>query len=101
MAETLCPECGAETSGGDVCPACGGKIEMKPADDDGDNKPLNVIDAKEIVVKVLWGTGALMLCGGVGALSIGATNPAIGLLGSGRPRSVRRFLRARLVDLRN
>ena len=83
MAEALCPACGAETSGGDVCPACGGKIEMKPADDDGDNKPLNVIDAKEIVVKVLWGTGALMLCGGLGALSIGATKPAIGLLGLG------------------
>ena len=83
MAEMLCPACGAETSGGDICPACGETIEAQPADDDGDNKPLNVIDAKEIVVKVLWGTGALMLCGGVGALSIGATKPAIGLLGLG------------------
>ena len=79
MAESPCPECGAETSGGDVCPACGGALEAKPLDD----RPLNVIDAKVIVVKVLWGTGALMLCGGVGALSIGATNPAIGLLGLG------------------
>ena len=83
MADSPCPACGAETSGGDICPACGETIEAQPADDDGDNKPLNVIDAKEIVVKVMWGTGALMLCGGLGALSFGATKPAIGLLGLG------------------
>ncbi len=76
MAVMLCPACGAETSGGDICPACGGALEAKPLDD----RPLNVIDAKEIVVKVLWGTGALMLCGGLGALSFGATKPAVGLL---------------------
>ncbi len=34
-------------------------------------------------MKVLWGTGALMICGGLGALSIGATKPAVGLLGLG------------------
>ena len=55
------------------------RFEAKPLDD----RPLNVIDAKEIVVKVLWGTGALMLCGGLGALSFGATKPAVGLLGFG------------------
>ncbi len=79
MADSPCPECGAETSGADACPACGGALEAKPLDD----RPLNVIDAKEIVVKVLWGTGALMLCGGLGALSFGATKPAVGLLGFG------------------
>ena len=31
----------------------------------------------------MWGTGALMLCGGLGALSIGAVKPAVGLLGLG------------------
>lgn len=56
---------------------------MKPAVDDGGDKPLNVIDAKEIVVKIMWGTGALMLCGGFGALSISAAKPAAGFLGMG------------------
>lgn len=83
MPETLCPECGAEMSGSGACPACGEAIEAKPAIDDGGDKPVNVIDAKAIVVKVMWGTGALMLCGGLGALSIGATKPAVGLLGLG------------------
>lgn len=79
MPETPCPECGAEMSSGDTCPACSEALETKPTDD----RPLNVIDAKAIVVKVMWGTGALMLCGGLGALSIGATKPAVGLLGLG------------------
>ena len=79
MSETKGPECGAETSGGDAGPACGETLEAKPTDD----RPLNVIDAKAIVVKVMWGTGALMLCGGLGALSIGAAKPAVGLLGLG------------------
>ena len=83
MPETLCPECGAEISGSGACPACGEAIEAKPAVDDGGDKPVNVIDAKAIVVKVMWGTGALMLCGGLGALSIGAAKPAVGLLGLG------------------
>ena len=83
MAESTCPECGAEISGSDACPACGGTNEVKPADDSVDDRPLNVIDAKAIVVKVMWGTGALMLCGGLGALSIGAAKPAVGLLGLG------------------
>lgn len=83
MTETTCPHCGAETSGSDTCPACGEAIEAKPAVGNGGDKPLNVIDAKAIVVKVMWGTGALMLCGGLGALSIGAAKPAVGLLGLG------------------
>ena len=94
MAETTCPECGAETSGADPCPACGEALAKST-----DDRPLNVIDAKAIVVKVLWGTGALMLCGGLGALSIGATKPAVGLLRPGRP-PLRRLLRGGLVDLR-
>lgn len=72
MSETKCPEDGAETSGAEP-----------PVDKPADERPLNVIDAKAIVVKVMWGTGALMLCGGLGALSIGATKPAVGLLGVG------------------
>ena len=83
MPETPCPECGGEMSSSDTCPACSEALEAKPAANDGDDKPLNVIDAKAIVVKVMWGTGALMLCGGLGALSIGATKPAVGLLGLG------------------
>ena len=79
MTESTCPECGAETSGADPCPECGEAPVDKPADE----RPLNVIDAKAIVVKVMWGTGALMLCGGLGALSIGAVKPAVGLLGLG------------------
>ena len=79
MTESKCPEDGAETSGADACPECGEAPVEKPADE----RPLNVIDAKAIVVKVMWGTGALMLCGGLGALSIGATKPAVGLLGLG------------------
>ena len=79
MSETTCPHCGAETSGADPCPECGETLVEKPADE----RPLNVIDAKAIVVKVMWGTGALMLCGGLGALSIGAVKPAVGLLGVG------------------
>lgn len=79
MAETQCPECGAETPDDQTCPACGEAIEANSDDE----RPLNVIDAKAIVVKVMWGTGALMLCGGLGALSIGATKPAVGLLGLG------------------
>lgn len=79
MTESKCPEDGAETSGAEPCPECEEAIEAKAPDD----KPLNVIDAKAIVVKVMWGTGALMLCGGLGALSIGATKPAVGLLGVG------------------
>ena len=95
MAETLCPECGAETSGGDACPACGGALEAKPVDD----RPLNVIDAKEIVVKVLWGTGALMLCGGRGRALFRRDEAGRRPSGLGGC-SVRRFLRARLVDVR-
>ena len=79
MARLHCPECGAEIPSGEVCPACGRSVESKSSGD----KPLNVIDAKEIVVKVMWGTGALMVCGGIGALSIGAGKPATGLLGLG------------------
>ena len=79
MTESKCPEGGAETSGADPCPECDEVPVEKPADE----RPLNVIDAKAIVVKVMWGTGALMLCGGLGALSIGATKPAVGLLGLG------------------
>ena len=79
MAETTCPQCGAEKSSDNACPACSETLEAKPADD----RPVNVIDAKAIVVKVMWGTGALMLCGGLGALSIGAAKPAVGLLGLG------------------
>ncbi len=79
MTESKCPECEAETSGAEPCPECGEALVEKPADE----RPLNVIDAKAIVVKVMWGTGALMLCGGLGALSIGATKPAVGLLGLG------------------
>ncbi len=79
MAETRCPECGAETPDDETCPACGETIEANS----GDERPLNVIDAKAIVVKVMWGTGALMLCGGLGALSIGAAKPAVGLMGLG------------------
>ena len=78
MSETRRPECRDETSGADPCPKCG----EAPAEST-DERPLNVIDAKAIVVKVMWGTGALMLCGGLGALSIGATKPAVGLLGLG------------------
>ena len=78
MAETACPHCGAEISSSDTCPACGEALAKST-----DDRPLNVIDAKVIVVKVMWGTGALMLCGGLGALSIGATKPAVGLLGLG------------------
>lgn len=81
MPESPCPECGAEISGSGACPACG-EAQAQSAGD-GDDRPLNVIDAKAIVVKVMWGTGALMLCGGLGALSIGATKPAVGLLGLG------------------
>ena len=79
MTESKCPEGGAETSGADPCPEC----DEAPAEKPADERPLNVIDAKAIVVKVMWGTGALMLCGGLGALSIGATKPAVGLLGLG------------------
>ncbi len=79
MAEVTCPHCGTEISEVQDCPACGEPVEAK----DTGERPLNVIDAKEIVVKVTWGTGALMLCGGLGALSIGATKPAVGLLGLG------------------
>ena len=79
MTESNCPEDGAETSGADAFPECDETPVEKPADE----RPLNVIDAKAIVVKVMWGTGALMLCGGLGALSIGATKPAVGLLGLG------------------
>ncbi len=82
MTESKCPECGAEISGADPCPECGGAIAKSTGGDD-DDRPLNVIDAKAIVVKVMWGTGALMLCGGLGALSIGAVKPAVGLLGLG------------------
>ena len=82
MSEATCPECGAEISGDGACPECGEAL-TQPAAGDGDDRPLNVIDAKAIVVKVMWGTGALMLCGGLGALSIGATKPAVGLLGLG------------------
>ena len=79
MTESNCPEDGAETSGADACPECDEAPVEKPADE----RSLNVIDAKAIVVKVMWGTGALMLCGGLGALSIGAAKPAVGLLGLG------------------
>ena len=79
MSETTRPECGAENSGDDPSPECDEAPVEKPADE----RPLNVIDAKAIVVKVMWGTGALMLCGGLGALSIGAVKPAVGLLGVG------------------
>ena len=79
MSESKCPEGGAETSGAEPCPECDEALVEKPADE----RPLNVIDAKAIVVKVMWGTGALMLCGGLGALSIGAVKPAVGLLGLG------------------
>ena len=72
MSESKYPEDGAETSGDEA-----------PVDKPADERPVNVIDAKAIVVKVMWGTGALMLCGGLGALSIGAANPAVGLLGLG------------------
>ena len=82
MTEAICPECGAELSDDGVCRDCG-KALAQPAGGDGGDRPLNVIDAKAIVVKVMWGTGALMLCGGLGALSIGATKPAVGLLGLG------------------
>lgn len=82
MAETHCPECGAEKSDDGVCRDCG-ETPGQPTGGDGDDRPLNVIDAKAVVVKVMWGTGALMLCGGLGALSIGATKPAVGLLGLG------------------
>ena len=79
MTETKRPECKAETSGADPCHESDEALVEKPADE----RPLNVIDAKAIVVKVMWGTGALMLCGGLGALSIGAVKPAVGLLGLG------------------
>ena len=66
-----------------MCPAYGEAVEAKPAVDDGSDKPLNVIDAEESVVKVMWGTGALILCGGLGALSISAAKPAASFLGMG------------------
>ncbi len=79
MSETQCPKCGVKTSGAGPCPICGSTLNAKV----GDDRSLNIVDAKEIVVKVMWGTGALMICGGLGALSAGATKPAVGLLGLG------------------
>ncbi len=81
MGENERSDSGADISGEDSSPDCA--AEAGSARDEKSDVPLNVIDLKEIVVKVMWGAGALMMCGGLGALSIGASKPAIGLLGVG------------------